>query len=117
MTYRPVEARDYDQIKDIYEAERGVIPPPGCFGGIVALDGDRVVGYWGAEVVLHAGPLWVAPEYRNKRVWYALGKHLQKFFKGRVPAILSFSKSDRSSHIFKTLGMTDTGMTVFVKEL
>jgi len=118
LKYRFLKAEDREQLSAIFTAENGQLPEGPTFTAIVAEDPEgKIVGFWGLELMAHAGPLWIHPDYRGTGIWRKLHAALNLIFRGspKNHGYYVFSKSPKTDHMFRALGLEETGMKVFRK--
>lgn len=95
------------------------MPSPAESSIIAAFDDDdELAGFWCIQVAYHAGPLWIAPKHRGTRLWASLHEALcRTFAKLGGTGFYSFCGQPKVESIFKALGYTDLGYTVWKKEI
>jgi hypothetical protein len=117
-TYRQLPVEEWHRLQGIYEANGDVLPPSGNNLAIVAeLDG-RIVGLWGCNVIVHAGPLWVDTEWRGLGVSDAMGDQLEATLRSEnIPGYLMFPSNAQSERVAQRRGLTEMNCKIFKKEL
>ena len=66
LNYRVIKEKDFETVANIIHDQGGNVPNPQTFTAIIAEEDGEIVGLWGLELNLHAGPLWVKPFHRGK---------------------------------------------------
>lgn len=114
---RQLPATEWEKLTDIYRAHSDELPPAEQNTAVVAEVDGRIVGLWGLNVVLHAGPLWVAPEWRGRGVSDQMGAAIEKLAHDLgSKGYLMFPSNQHAERAAARAGLTPVDWKVYRKE-
>jgi GNAT superfamily N-acetyltransferase len=117
LTCRQLPPEEWSNLADIYRAQADELPQAEQNTAIVAEVDGRIVGMWGLNLIAHAGPLWVDPEWRGQGVPDRMGHALDELVKrlgGK--GYLTFPSHRGAEEAMIRLGLTPTTWKVFKRE-
>lgn len=118
VTCRQLPAEEWDRLETIYRQQSDALPEAAQNTAIVAECDGRIVGMWGINLVAHAGPLWVDPEWRGKGVSDQMNAALNELLRDAgAKGYLMFPSNEASEKVAVRVGLTLTGWKVYKKEL
>lgn len=83
----------------------------------LAIVESRIVGFSFLQLVAHAEPLWVHPEFRGQNIAERLTERVQKLADAGVKKYVCITRSPYAEKIARASGMKELeGVKVFVKE-
>jgi hypothetical protein len=110
-----LKPNEWTKLAPIYATEGGNLPNPIFSSSIVAEDDKGIAGFWGIELVPHAGPLYIRTDLRGTGLWKELNERLNvELGSGYYVYVQPGSATEK---ICEKLGMTNTGWTVWKKEI
>lgn len=71
------------------------LPDPSAARLIVAEEAGEIVAYWFLVAVLHAEPIWIAPQYRGTTLVKRLWQRLRSCIDTCAPSAFCFSEQSR----------------------
>ena len=117
LKIRQLPEEEWERLREIYEANGDVLPPPDNQTAIVAEVDGKIVGVWGINVQVHAGPLWVDPKWRGLGVPDRMGDALDELVRGLGgKGYLTFPSNAQSERVMQRRGLELKDWKVYVKE-
>ncbi|HLG97143.1 MAG TPA: GNAT family N-acetyltransferase [Bryobacteraceae bacterium] len=114
ITIRLLPDSEWARLKDIYAANGWELPSPEHNRAVVAEHAGEIIGMWGMNAIAHAGPLYVAPEFRKQGIAVLLGRGVERemlsLAEGRF---LVFASNPGSIAVARKLGYREHGWKVF----
>ena len=98
---RELHGAELEVLKPILEAHGVVVSFPHLAAAKVAFAGDEIVGYAIYQLVPHAEPLYVRPEYRGGDLTFRLAEAITDFAKEAAGAYVSIATSQFSEKILR----------------
>jgi GNAT superfamily N-acetyltransferase len=117
LTIRRLPPEEWEKLRSAYASQGAELPPPEQNTAIVAEADGKIVGLWGINLTVHAGPLWVDPEWRGKGVPDAMSGSLDELirsFGGR--GYLMFPSNKGSEQVAVRMGLRPVNWKIYVKE-
>src|ERR1700677_3281503 len=100
LIYRQLPADEWERLREPYRLNGGELPSQDCSTSIVAEKDSRIVGFWGLNYILHAGPIWVAPEFRGQGVSDSMAEVLDELLRAQgAKGYLMFPSNPRSEAV------------------
>ena len=116
VTYRQISPDEWGRLQEIYRENGAELPEAERNTAIVAEVAGRVVGMWGINLVIHAGPLWVDPEWRGKGVSDGMSKALDALVRPLASGYLMFPSNAASERVARRIGLEEMNWKVFRRE-
>ncbi len=117
MTVRMLPDAEWEKARPIYEAHGDKLPELGSGQIIVAEADGQIIGLWGVNMVLHAGPLWVAPEFRRMGVADEMGKAVDAMAQGLgAKGYLMFPSNRGAVAVAERMHLTPTEWVVYRRD-
>jgi len=114
ITYRWLEPQEVESLRAIFDVNGGELPDPKLSAIYGALnDEGKVVGFHVVQLVPHAEPMYVEPEYRAKVNWREFQRGVESVMQGVEYYI--FPSDDRVAKLCKRGGMEEVPMRAFRK--
>lgn len=115
---RLLRPEEWSFLFPIFDAEGAKVPSPTTSFVAAAFDGPDLVGFWVAQAMIHAGPLWIRPDRRGSGLWRKLSAALEGQMTSRPGAgYYSFSAEPKVEAIFQKLGYREMPYKVWAKEV
>ncbi len=117
MIYR-LPKQEWARLEPAYAAQGGPLGHEAQNEAIVADAGGEIVGMWALNLVPHAGPLWVAPEWRGRGIAQAMGAALDPVAQGLgMPGYFAFPSNMGAVHVMEKLNMEALPWKVYKRSL
>ena len=114
---RQLPAAEWEKLTEVYRSQSDELPPAEQNTAVVAEVDGRIVGMWGLNLVLHAGPLWVAPEWRGKGVSDQMGAAVEQLARNLgAKGYLMFPSNEHAERAAARAGLTPAQLKVYRKE-
>jgi hypothetical protein len=113
VAYRQLPAEEWGKLHPIYAEQGANLPLVGANEILVAESNRKVIGMWAVNLLFHAGPSWVHPDWRNRGISTELGKGMDDIvrnFGGRE--YFNFPSNEASARVSEKLGFELTGWQV-----
>lgn len=113
ITMRELPPREWSRLKQIFHNYGCHVPDNGHI--VVLEEGKRIVGFQCLHRVWHAGPAWIAPEYRGQGLW----QHMQRKVEGLLEHddfYYQFGTKENESALVR-FGLLPMGWTVWGKRV
>jgi len=117
VTYRQIPPEEWPRLKGIYEANEIPLPPAEKNSAVVAEFEGKIVGMQGIHQIWHAGPIWVAPEWRGVGVSDRMDKEIQRIVREcGASGYFMFPANPFSEAAVRRFGLKEMSWKVFVRE-
>jgi GNAT superfamily N-acetyltransferase len=113
---RQLHPGEWGRLKDVFVSEFGTdaMPDPESTLVFAEFDGDSLVCFFMLERVTHAGPFYVAPEYRNRGLALAMAWQAERMTAGQELYIAATRKGVEK--MCADFGLTRVRGTLWRKE-
>jgi GNAT superfamily N-acetyltransferase len=117
VTFRQLPADEWEKLREVYRGQSDDLPPAGQNTAIVAEVDGQIIGMWGVNLVVHAGPLWVDPAWRGKGISDQMGTQVEELVrKLGASGYLMFPSNAGAEKVATRLGLEQPGWKVYRKE-
>ncbi|MCE5309637.1 MAG: GNAT family N-acetyltransferase [Acidobacteriales bacterium] len=117
VTVRHIPPEEWERLRGTYEQQGDTLPRAEQNTAIVAEVDGKIVGMWGINLLIHAGPLWVDPEWRGKGVPDQMGVALDELVKNAGgKGYLMFPSNKGSEQVAVRMGLKPAAWKIYVKE-
>lgn len=116
IKYRWLTPEEAQTLKPIFDENDGAFPSPelSLFCGAIN-DDEEIIGFHVIQLVPHAEPMWVNPEYRAKVNWREFQKMIEGILQGGDYFI--FPGDERIAKLCKRGGMEEVPLKAYKKSV
>lgn len=118
VTCRRIPPEEWHRLREVYESNGMPLPPAERNSGVIAEVDGQIVGHQGLHTLLHAGPLWVAPEWRGRGVSDGMNFEIERIVREMgASAYFMFPSNAQSENAVRRFGLSKLPWQVFVREV
>lgn len=114
IEYGFVSPEDYPILEPIFKAYGGQVPDPTISRIAIASFNGEIIGFYCLQLIAHAEPMWIKPEFRGSRVNIKLAKMIDDLREDKKTYIVC--DNDESESLCMAAGMKRVLKPVFVVE-
>ena len=114
---RQLPPEEWARLTEIYQSQADQLPPSEHNTAIVAEIQGRIVGMFGINLIAHAGPIWVDPEWRGTGISQRMGAALDELIRNSGgKGYLMFPSNRGSELVAIRLGLRPRHVKVYQRE-
>ena len=117
VTFRSLDKEEYLKLKPLLDQQGWTLPYPEMTAVIVAEYQGEIVGFGVTQLVPHAEPMWVHPDWRNTGLAVMLNQKLVTLMESSgLKAWIIVAPSAALAMYCRKMGLKEVPGTIFVKE-
>jgi RimJ/RimL family protein N-acetyltransferase len=114
VTYRQLPEAEWPRLREAYAGLGGEVPSADLKTAVVAEFEGKIIGLTGIDLVVHAGPRWVAPHWRRRGIALEMGRKVDEVLKaGGAEGYLVFPSNPASEGLCQRLGLEKLPWSVY----
>jgi hypothetical protein len=119
IKYRFLNPDEFERLRPIFDENEGDLPNPMLTAIYAAFnDADEIVGFHCLQLVPHAEPMWIHPDYRAKVNWREFQNGIESLFeKAEGGSYYIFPSNERVAKMCKRGGMVEVEMKAYRRDL
>ncbi len=115
LLVRQLLPEEWQRLLPFYLEQGASLPPPET--AVIAEYKGHIVGLFALNVLLHAGPVWVAREWRGQGISDRMGQQLDELARATAfPGYLMLPSNPHSARLAVRLGLEPTGCSVYQRK-
>jgi len=110
-----LDPEDYHRLTPIFEENEGALPLPSIsqIAVVEREDTNEIVGFYVFQLIPHAEPMWIHPDFRSSGVWVQLASMIEPLTNRRDTYIIA--TTPQTIAMCDRLGLAKIEHPVYVK--
>lgn len=118
LSFSFLDPEEFHLLKPIFDEYNAILPLKSVSQIAIATDEttNEIVGFYCFQLLPHAEPLWIHPNFRNKGIWVKLVEMIYPLTERFSSPTFIHATTPEVEEMCKRLGLTKVTYPVYIKE-